>query len=306
MKGIVAFVFLLAFASGQSYPGETVEIAVVKSRDLPPYNLTLRGFKNHLNDVGIRSHVREATLKGEGEEALSNIRRVFESYTPDLVLALGTPAARAAQSIVKDVPVLFTMVLDPKASNLLPPGVVMAIPHDAKLGQLKRVLPDAKRIGLVYSQNSTSAYEGIARAATRLGLQLVAEKIDSGKELAEAIEDISWQIDCFLMITDSTIYFPRSVEYLLRHGLRKKIPVVGLSSYYTKAGALISFDCDYEQLGSETADIALKLLSGADPSNIGFLAPGHVNFSLNLLVADRIGIKIPPHIITEAREVFGK
>lgn len=306
MKAMVAIAFLFIFVSGCVYPAETVTITAVKSRDLAPYDAALMGFKDYLNEVEIYAHLRVCTMKGERKDGLLEIREELKSKTPDLVLTLGTPATKLAQEIVEDVPVLFTMVLDPGASNVLPPGVTMDIPHDEKLRNVKRVLPNAKRIGLIYSQNSISAYEEISEASAAAGLQVIAKEINSGKELAEAFEDISWQIDCFFMITDSRIYFPKSVEYLLRHALREQIPVIGLSSFYTKAGALISFDCNYEDLGRETAEIASKILSGANGRTIKFVGPRKIDFSLNVLVAERLGIKIPSEIIREARDVFGK
>jgi putative ABC transport system substrate-binding protein len=92
----------------------------------------------------------------------------------------------------------------------------------------------------------------------------------------------------------------------LIEAFRKTIPVIGLSSSYTKAGALISFECDYENLGEQAAEIALKILNGKDPAKIGFLEPKEINFSLNLLAAQRLGIKFSPEVIKEAREVFGE
>jgi len=109
-----------------------------------------------------------------------------------------------------------------------------------------------------------------------------------------------------LMIPDPKIYFPRSVEYLLLESLRKRFPVVGLSRLYTKAGALLSFDCDYKDLGRQAGEIALRILDGENPADIQPQRPGKIKFSLNLLTAERLGIKIPSVIITEASEVFGK
>jgi len=306
MKRISSITLLLTCVSGLLYAGESIEITVIKSRDLRPYTIVSRAFKDHLNELNTDARIRECTLKGRRADDLLVIRAKIKAETPDLVLTLGTPATKLAQEVVKDVPALFTMVLDPKAGNVSPPGVVIDISPEVKLRQLKRILPNAKRVGLVYSDKSVSAYQKIAQAGARLGFEVICEKIGSGKELPEGFEDISWRIDCFLMIVDSKIYFRKSVEYLLREALSKKIPVVGLSSAYTKAGALISFDCDYEDLGKQTGEIALKLLSGVKSSDIGFVGPRRIDFTLNLAVAERLGIRIPANIRREAREVFGK
>jgi putative ABC transport system substrate-binding protein len=124
--------------------------------------------------------------------------------------------------------------------------------------------------------------------------------------LPDAFKELWRQIDCFLIIPDSRVYSAKSVEYLLVEAFRKTIPVIGLSSSYTKAGALISFECDYEDLGEQAAEIALKILNGEDPAKIKYLGPKKINFSLNLLAAQRLDIKISSDVIKEAKEVFGE
>lgn len=305
MRIIISFL-LFALTTGSIFSDEKTVIMVIKSRNITPYNIALRGFKGYLNRQRIETRIIEFSLEGKRKDELISIREEIRSITPDLVLALGTPAAKIAQETVEDIPVIFAMVLDPKGSRILLPGVSMDISPEIKLRNIKRVLPGAKRIGIVYSDESISAYEEISQASDKLGLQLIGIKINSRKEFPDAFKDLWWQIDYFLMIPDSKIYFPESVEYLLAEGLRKKIPIVGLSSSYTEAGALISFDCDYADLGEQAAEIILKILTGKNPVKSEFVRPRKINFSLNLLVAEKLEIKIPSEILKAAKEVFGK
>lgn len=108
------------------------------------------------------------------------------------------------------------------------------------------------------------------------------------------------------MIADTTLYLPQVTEYLLLESLRAKFPVIGLSSCYTKAGAVLSFDCDYKDLGRQAGEISLRILQGENPSNIPIARPEKIKFSLNLSAAERMNIKIPDSIIKQASEVFGK
>lgn len=84
------------------------------------------------------------------------------------------------------------------------------------------------------------------------------------------------------------------------------MPVIGLSSTYTKAGAFVSFEGNYHDIGSQVGEIALRVLGGEKPENIAPARPRTVQFSLNLLVAERMGITIPSDIIKESSEVFGR
>jgi putative ABC transport system substrate-binding protein len=142
--------------------------------------------------------------------------------------------------------------------------------------------------------------------ASHLGFEIVGEEVNSAKELYDAFNELWRQIDCFFIIPDSCIYSANSVEYLLIEAFKKTIPIIGLSSSYTKAGALISSECDYEKLGEQAAVIALNILNGKDPSEIGYIEPEEINFSLNMTVARRLGIEFSPEVIREASEVFGE
>ncbi|MEA2005498.1 MAG: ABC transporter substrate-binding protein [Acidobacteriota bacterium] len=302
---IISFLLFL-FASNSVYSSKRTVIIAIKSRDIAPHKSALKGFKDYLNRQKIDTQIIELSLKGKRKNDFSNIREEIESKHPDLVLTLGTPATKIAQEVVKDIPVVFTMVLDPKGGKILPPGVSMDIPPEIKLKIIKRVLPGAKRIGLIYSANSTPDYKEILQISRQFGIQIIGEEINSREEFPDLLKHLWMQIDCFLMIPDSKIYFLESVEYLLIEGLRRKIPIIGLSSSYTRAGALISFDCNYEDLGEQAAEIALKILAGENLVKTQFIPPRKISFSLNMLAAEKLEIEVPSEIIKAAKEVFGK
>ncbi|MDY6954416.1 MAG: ABC transporter substrate binding protein, partial [Thermodesulfobacteriota bacterium] len=149
-------------------------------------------------------------------------------------------------------------------------------------------------------------YEEALNACATLGLDLFAESIASQKDFPDAFKDLAKDIDSFLMIPDSKIYFPRLVEFLLLESLKQKIPVVGLSSAYVKAGALVAFDCDYEDLGDQAGELALSILAGKASGLARILRPRKVHLSLNLMAAKRMEVVIDSAIIERAHEVYGK
>jgi ABC-type uncharacterized transport system substrate-binding protein len=107
-------------------------------------------------------------------------------------------------------------------------------------------------------------------------------------------------------LPDSKIYFVQSIKYLLLEGVRRKFPIVGLSSFFTKAGTVMSMECDYKDIGKQTAEVAELVLKGSDPSTTKISVPRKVVYSLNLQVAERIGRHFPQKLIDGASEVFGK
>jgi putative ABC transport system substrate-binding protein len=226
-------------------------------------------------------------------------------HHPQLYITFGTSATKIIQELIKDVPVVFSMVSEPLQNGINVPGVSLDIDPSLKLSKLKNILPGVKRIGIIYSEKTVSVRDKLSGLCSQIDFQLIDRKIGSAKEFIETFKDISKEIDCFMMIADADVYFPKAVDFMLQESLNRKMPVIGLSSIYTKAGALISFDCDYRDIGAQTAEIALAIYTGKKPDTLTLL-PRKVSFSLNLKVAEMIGIEFPAEILREASEAFGR
>jgi putative ABC transport system substrate-binding protein len=298
------FILCLIFPTVWCYAAERVVVSVVFSSDIEAYRQAWSGFKEFLGEKKVSLWVSEYSLK---EEEPEQVYSRMNKQKPDVVVTLGTKASKLAKEKIKDISVVFCMVFNPeKMVGLNITGVSMEIPAEIKIEGIKKILPGAKKIGLIYSSESTVAYTEISRVCDQMGFKLITRMIDSEEGLPGALKDISSQIDCFLMIPDSKIYSPISVKHLLIQSLREGFPVIGLSSLYTKAGALFSFDCDYGDLGRQAAGITLRILNGEKPGDIAPAIPKKTKLSLNLATAERSGIEIPSQIIQEASEVFGE
>jgi putative ABC transport system substrate-binding protein len=298
------FILCLIFPTVWCHAAGRVVVSVVFSSDIEAYRQAWSGFKEFLGEKKVSLWVSEYSLK---EEESEQVYSRMNKQKPDVVVTLGTKASKLAKEKIKDIPVVFCMVFNPeKMVGLNITGVSMEIPAEIKIEGIKKILPGAKKIGLIYSSESTAAYTEISRVCDQMGFKLITRMIDSEEGLPGALENVSGQIDCFIMIPDSKIYSSISVKNLLLESLRKKIPVVGLSSSYTKAGALFSFDCDYGDLGRQAAGITLRILNGEKPGDIAPSIPKKTKRSLNLATAKRLGIEIPSQIIQEASEVFGE
>ncbi|MDI6781842.1 MAG: ABC transporter substrate-binding protein [bacterium] len=296
--------FLTLFSQWCFAAEEAAAVAVIFSSDIAPYQQAWQGFKEFFEKRKIAIKVYEYNLKHQELEAIySQVKKQKQ----DIILTLGSGASKLARQRITHTPVVFSMVLNPEeivSSNIT--GVSLSIPAIIQLREIKRLLPQVKKIGTIYSHGTLHMYNEISQACGELDCQLISRKVSSGEDISQALKSISGEIDCFLMIPDTKIYFPKAVEYLLIEGLKRKFPVIGLSSYYTRAGALVSFECDYYDIGIQAGEIALKILGGQSPADILPVKPGRVTFSLNLLVAEQLGIEIPRAIIKQASEVFGK
>ena len=280
----------------------TRSVAVILTSDKGPYQETYKGVRDFFAERNLSLTITEYNLERENPDDV--IRKVSQKR-PDLLLTIGTRATEFAKDHVKNLPVVFSMVLDPKPfSDPHFTGVSLEIPLSAKLSGTRKILPAAKRIGVIYSPESEGEYKELVHSAEGAGFQIIGKRILSAREFPDALKDLSWRIDAFLMVPDATLYFPQSVKHLLLSSVQDKFPVIGLSASYTRAGAMISFESDYREVGRQTGEVVSRVLSGEAPGAIPPSGPRKIRYSLNLITADRLGLSIPSSVIKEAAEVI--
>ncbi len=279
-------------------------VSVIYSSDIEPYQQAWYGFKAYFDGKKTALWSTKYVLKEQTPEI---IVAKIKAEKPDLIYALGTRAANLAQESLRNFPVVYALVLNPEkmeGDNIT--GVLLDIPAMTELESIQRIFPEIRKIGAIYSPESTVRVEEISQACKELGLQLIKKKIDDERQLTAALSDLTWQINCLLMIPDTKIYFPQTVKYLLLESLRQKFPVIGLSKLHTKAGALLSIDCDYNDLGRQAGELAVRIINGEKPSSLTPLHPRKINYSLNLNTASRLGINFSPQVIKGTEEIFGE
>jgi putative ABC transport system substrate-binding protein len=298
---------LVALAPGRAGASEIVTLTTVEAE---PYTVALRAVQDVLSQQGHRVPLKEYVLK-EGparERILAEIRE----RPPVLVLTMGSTATSLARAQVKDVPIVFCMVLNPLASGLVQSmqssgnnltGASLDIPAKLQFEALRSALPSAKRVGVLYNPKETEKVVAPAvRAAAALGIELVTLPVASAEEVQETVDALPRKkIDALWAVADSTVFSSsRSAEFLLRRTLDAKIPVMGLSPAFVKAGALLALSADYKDVGQQCGEQAAQVLAGQAPSSLPITVPRKVTLYVNVNVARSIGTTIPERVLDSA------
>ena len=82
-----------------------------------------------------------------------------------MIVAIATPAAQAVVASTKSVPVVYSGVTDPVAAQLVKgwasgtnvTGVSDKLPLDRQVALIKRVVPNAKTVGMVYNPGEANS-----------------------------------------------------------------------------------------------------------------------------------------------------
>jgi putative ABC transport system substrate-binding protein len=310
---------MAAFSLASGASPKTVRIvAVLKTRDIHAYNQAVEGCRKEMARRGVRAEFRMRILPafespGEDDVFAGRIRE----WQPDLVLAVGTRAARFSIDRFEGIPTVFTMVLDSVQSGLTSDygvtrghftGTILSIPVERQFQKILDLLPGTGTIGMLYSAGEREErVKEIRDIAEKMGLRLVAAPIREMSDLPSAIRTVMKNADVLWAEVDPMIYSnPRTVQNILLATFKYKKPFMAFSSSFVEAGALFAMENDYLKVGERTAEQCVSILNGEDPGRIPVALLRTHDLVLNQNTARFLGIDIPFSIRNEASKIFGR
>jgi putative ABC transport system substrate-binding protein len=118
------------------------------------------------------------------------------------------------------------------------------------------------------------------------------------------MEEVEGKVDVLWSVADSTVFTPQGLRHILLSTLRNRIPFVGLSPAFVKAGALLALSCDYQDVGSQSGEMAIRILEGESPDTIPTAVPRQVSLSVNMNTARQIKVAIADEVRDAAANLF--
>lgn len=252
--------------------------------------------------------------KGSVEEA-ERICTTFVKQDVDMIVAVATPAAKAAVAAAKDtdIIVLFSGVSNPAGdlgmANLdAPSGNVTGV---SDVTAIKAIIDLAKQskggsiqtLGLLYNPNEPSALGDVATARSfcqEQGITLVEELVTERAKFPEAATRICDEAEVvFLPMDNSAATVFDSIQSVF---LEKEIPLFVGSSTLVKGGALAGVSIDYAEMGAYSADMAVALLEGQPVSKTPVLRMEKGQIYINQTTLETLKIHFPDE--TQKRAIY--
>ncbi|WP_049496417.1 ABC transporter substrate-binding protein [Streptococcus pseudopneumoniae] len=267
---------------------------------------TREGFVDELAKQGyVEGENIEIDLQNaQGEQR--NLKTISQQLaeSSDVVLAIATPSAQSLANTTQTTPVIFSAVTDPVSAKLVesrehPGGNVTGTSDqssDAILTQInliKKVLPKAKTIGILYTQseaNSVVQKDEAKRLLEEKGFTVVEKTILDSNNVKAAAESLMAEVDMVFVPTDNII--SSTMETVKQISIKHKVPVFGGSTEMVAVGGLYNYGTNYEELGRQTARMLIRVLKGEKPENIAVELPEKLELHTNQEMADALGIDI--------------
>lgn len=267
---------------------------------------TREGFVDELAKQGyVEGENIEIDLQNaQGEQRnLKTISQQLAEYS-DVVLAIATPSAQSLANTTQTTPVIFSAVTDPVSAKLVesrehPGGNVTGTSDQSsdaistQINLIKKVLPKAKTIGILYTQsepNSVVQKDEAKRLLEEKGFTVVEKTILDSNNVKAAAESLMAEVDMVFVPTDNII--SSTMETVKQVSIKHKVPVFGGSTEMIAVGGLYNYGTNYEELGRQTARMLVRVLKGEKPENIAVELPEKLELHTNQEMADALGIDI--------------
>ena len=267
---------------------------------------TREGFVDELAKQGyVEGKNIEIDLQNaQGEQRNLKIISQQLAESSDVVLAIATPSAQSLANTTQTTPVIFSAVTDPVSAKLVesrehPGGNVTGTSDQSsdaistQINLIKKVLPKAKTIGILYTQsepNSVVQKDEAKRLLEEKGFTVVEKTILDSNNVKAAAESLMAEVDMVFVPTDNII--SSTMETVKQVSIKHKVPVFGGSTEMIAVGGLYNYGTNYEELGRQTARMLIRVLKGEKPENIAVELPEKLELHTNKEMADALGIDI--------------
>ena len=321
--GAAVLTMALAGSTSAVYAGEdSYTIGIEQFAEHGSLDNCREGFLEGLKEEGIEEG-KNLTVEYKNAAAdmgtCGQISDSFASDNVDLMVGIATPAAQSLYNAAmdKDIPVIYTAVTDPLAAELAdkdgnPVGEITGtsdkLPVKQQLEMIRKMLPDAKTIGILYTTseaNSESTIKEYQELAGDYGFEIETTGIAQTSDIPLAAEGLLGKVDCMTNLTDNTVV--SSLPTILEMANEKKIPVFGSEIEQVKLGCLAAEGLDYVALGKQTGKMAAQVLKGEKKaSEMPYEVIEDASLYVNSKVAENLGIEVPEDMTDSAAEVFNE
>jgi putative ABC transport system substrate-binding protein len=236
---------------------------------------------------------------------------------PDVMLANGDAAAKAAQQSTRTVPVIFIGGGDPVGDGLVQslahPGgnltgfAVMEPSLGAKLlGMLKQVAPRVTRVAILLNPDNVTHQRILAllvAAAPKFAVEVAPAPVREPAEIEAAMTQWGREPDYGLIVpSDPSTNSQRRL--IIGLAARHRLPTIYALRSATADGGLMSYGVDIPDLFRQAAIYADRILKGEKPADLPVQLPSKFELVINLKTAKTLGLDMPPSLLATADEVI--
>lgn len=285
MRRFAIYAFFLLFALAR--PAWAESIALLLSENSGPYAEFATTFTRALDDERWK---------------ITTISKAPPPERTDLIVSAGAEAFRLALASTGKAPIIATLLPRQTYEKILVEAgrnrsrsrvtaIYLDQPPSRQAAFLRQLLPEQKRIGILFSNETRDQITPYRQAFTNVGLTMESEESNTFSTLLPTITTLLSRAQVLLAIPDSTIYKRDNIKAILVTSYRHQRPIVAFSAPFVSAGALAALYSTPAQIARQTATLIAN--SGANLILPPPMPPSQFAIAINENVASALGLNPP-------------
>jgi putative ABC transport system substrate-binding protein len=277
-------------------------------------------FRRQLRDLNYVAggNLAYVYLRTDGSPAQLDAAAAALAQVPvDVIVAFGTPRAKAAQRATKTIPIVAISISDPIAAglvtNLAHPGgnitgntILGPEIITKKLQILQDAIPAAKRVAYLWNPDNPATadiLQDLRNAAPLFHMTIVSLEARTVADFDRVFAQMSSDRPDAVLLTNDPAHqakLPAIIDFLMQH----RIPGLFQVRENVVAGGLMSYGVSFAEMFRTGARYTDRILRGTNPGDLSIAQPVTFEFAINLKTAKALGLEIPPTVIARADEVI--
>ena len=235
----------------------------------------------------------------------------------DIIFAIATGPAQAAQNATKTTPIVFVNASDPVNAGLVaslgrPGGNLTGLTNTGpdlsakRLQLLKEMLPGISHIALLWNASNALIARQVQEtelAARALKVQLHVVAIRGPADFESAFSAISKARAGGLVVIQDVLTGAHR-ERIAALAAKHRLPMISEFRNFADVGALLTYGPSGPDAGRRAAHFVDKILRGAKPADLAVEQPTKLELVINLKTAKMLDLTIPPALLLRASEVI--
>ncbi len=250
-------------------------------------------------------------------ESLSALAAALREAKADVIITFGYPAALAAKTTVKDIPIVVLGSGDPVATGLAeglarPGGNLTGMTELStelsakRLEILRDAVPNLRQVAMLWNAadlGMTLRYHAAEAAARALGVRVQTLGVREPNDFDEAFSAMTRsRPDAILMVSDALTNLNR--KRVIEFATANRLPTIYELTALVRDGGLMSYGANQSAMGERAADFVMRILRGARPADLPLEQPTKFEFVINLRTAKSLDLSLPPQLVARADEVI--
>lgn len=265
----------------------------------------IAGFENYIFSKKLNFNISRIDIKGPSLP--EKIEKQLQSKNPDIIFSIDHASALLARQLLPESPIFIAQIAPSvsleNTNNIR--GISMEVPLAIQLDWIKRTVPNAHSVGLIYSTDlNRKKINQVLSLTKKMNLELISEQISTPQEFPQALKSVLRRADIILGLDDPVVITRETAKAILLSSFRQRIPFVGLSRKWVKSGALFSLESNDFSVGKQSGKIIEMMLKNKIHRNSSIQYPIDINYILNMKTARHMKIDISSDLIKQAEKIY--